>query len=271
MAQRAVVALEGGEDDAALGRLVAVVDEEATAWTELRAGPARRHRDDTLISHPDFGRAGYARARRRDGPGCRRSSSGAPLSSAWSMSALAGSSGGRSGALELVGEPGIGKTRLLAELAARAPTAGHLVLSGSASELERELPFWVFVDALDDTSRRSSRAGWTRSTSRRSAELAHVFPSLSRTAGGAGHAGDERYRAHRAVARLLEALAATKPLVLVLDDLHWADAGVPRAARLAAAPPARRGGADRAGRAPPPAPGAARRPRSSAPSAPATL
>ena len=53
-------------------------------------------------------------------------------------------------AVELAGEPGIGKTRLLAELAARAEERGHLVLRGSASELEGELPFGVFVDALDE-------------------------------------------------------------------------------------------------------------------------
>src|SRR3954453_2761505 len=53
-------------------------------------------------------------------------------------------------ALELVGEPGIGKTRLLAELAGRAEERGPLVLSGAASERERDLPFWVFVDALDE-------------------------------------------------------------------------------------------------------------------------
>src|SRR5215212_6680756 len=48
------------------------------------------------------------------------------------------------------GEPGIGKTRLLAEVAARADARGCLVLAGSASELESDLPFWVFVDALDE-------------------------------------------------------------------------------------------------------------------------
>jgi hypothetical protein len=52
---------------------------------------------------------------------------------------------GRSAALALVGEPGIGKTRLLGEPAAR----GVLVLYESASETERDLPFRVFVDALD--------------------------------------------------------------------------------------------------------------------------
>ena len=53
-------------------------------------------------------------------------------------------------AIELVGEPGIGKTRLLKELARLAETRGYLVLAGSASELERDLPFSVYVDALDE-------------------------------------------------------------------------------------------------------------------------
>ena len=58
------------------------------------------------------------------------------------------------------------------------------------------------------------------------AELAHVLPSMSAHGAGAAPArADERYRTHRAVRRLAEMLAATAPLVLVLDDLHWADAG----------------------------------------------
>ena len=56
----------------------------------------------------------------------------------------------RAGAIELAGEPGIGKTRLLRELAHRAEARGHVVLSGSAAELEQDLPFSVFVDALDE-------------------------------------------------------------------------------------------------------------------------
>ena len=57
---------------------------------------------------------------------------------------------GVAAAVEIVGEPGIGKTRLLAELAARADARGHIVLTGSGADLERDLPFWVFVDALDE-------------------------------------------------------------------------------------------------------------------------
>lgn len=124
----------------------------------------------------------------------------------------------------LVGEPGIGKSRLLAELAARAEQRGQLVLSGSASELERDLPFSVFVDALDEYVQGLEPRRLEALDDDVSTELGRVFPSLSRFASGRGAAfQDERYRSHRAVRELLERLTATKPLVLVLDDLHWAD------------------------------------------------
>ena len=127
-------------------------------------------------------------------------------------------------ALELLGEPGIGKTRLIAELGARADARGHLLLTGTASELERDLPFGVFVDAIDEhlqglePHRRDALDDELRSA------LASVFPSMSRFgAPGAGALQHERYRSNRAVRELLERLTASAPLVLVLDDAHWAD------------------------------------------------
>ena len=55
-------------------------------------------------------------------------------------------------------------------------------------------------------------------------ELAEIIPSVRpRGAGVRRSVADERYRAHRAVRRLLELLAADQPLVVVLDDLHWGD------------------------------------------------
>src|SRR3954452_13148988 len=136
---------------------------------------------------------------------------------------LAQISEGRFAALELIGEPGIGKTRLLAELAAHADARGYLVLSGRAGELERDLPFWVFVDALDEYVQGLDPRliGALDETVRTG--LASVLPSLSTLARGAAAPYDERYRAHRAMRALLEHIAAFKPLVLVLDDLHWAD------------------------------------------------
>jgi DNA-binding NarL/FixJ family response regulator len=132
---------------------------------------------------------------------------------------------GRATRLLIEGEPGIGKTRLLAELAERADARGCTVLGGSASELERDLPFWVFVDALDeyvaglDPRLVASLRDEVRS------ELAYVLPSVSDAASGGGPVlQDERYRVHRAVRELLERLAARQPLVLALDDVHWADA-----------------------------------------------
>src|SRR4051794_28362143 len=126
--------------------------------------------------------------------------------------------------LVLFGEPGIGKTRLLAELAARGDASGCVVLSGSASELEFDLPFWLFVDALDEYAAGLEPRRLASLEDEVRVELARVFPSLADFAdGGRPTVQDERYRAHRAVRELLERLAATKPLVLLLDDVHWAD------------------------------------------------
>src|SRR5499427_3536493 len=128
------------------------------------------------------------------------------------------------GAIEVAGEPGIGKTRLLREVATRAGARGHLVLSGAASEFENDLPFSVFVDALDEYVAGLEPARLAVLDGAVQAELAHVFPALSALASGQQVAPQhERYRSHRAVRALLEHLAHTLPLILVLDDFHWAD------------------------------------------------
>jgi ATP/maltotriose-dependent transcriptional regulator MalT len=137
-------------------------------------------------------------------------------------SALAELQRGRPAAVELVGEPGIGKTRLLSELAAHAEDRGHIVLSGSASELEDDLPFWVFADALDEYVQALPPRALEGMDAGARGELGHVLPSLGPRPASAPV---ERFRIHRALRELLQALAARKPLVLILDDLHWADSG----------------------------------------------
>lgn len=130
---------------------------------------------------------------------------------------------GVSRGVEVIGPAGIGKTRLLAELAAKAEERGDLVLTGAGAELEQDLPFWVFVDALDEYVEGLDPRRLERLDDSVRAELAHVLPALAGGAAAPRAALHERYRTHRAMRELLERLAATKPLVLILDDFHWAD------------------------------------------------
>jgi DNA-binding NarL/FixJ family response regulator len=126
-------------------------------------------------------------------------------------------------AVALAGEPGIGKTALLRELVARAAARGSLVLTGSAAELEQELPFGAVSDALDAHVAALPDRVLTELGPDRLAELATVLPSLAVGGRSLGSALQvERFRAHRAVRVLLERLAV-RPLVVALDDAHWAD------------------------------------------------
>ena len=129
---------------------------------------------------------------------------------------------GESCCIALEGEPGIGKTHLLTELHRLAEERGYLVLGGSATEFERDQPFAVWADALDAyVASQEFGESWGTENAR---ELADILPSLRRPAESqASSVPDERYRAHRASRQLLEVLAKDRPLVVVLDDLHWAD------------------------------------------------
>ena len=143
---------------------------------------------------------------------------------AWLDDALDALEGGEPAALAVEGEPGIGKTRLLAELRTRAEDRGFLVLGGTAAEFERDVPFGVWVDAVDayiESRDPHGRGGWDPELL---TELEGVLPSLRKPGTEVDSAvAEERNRAHRAVRGLLELVAEDKPLVIILDDLHWAD------------------------------------------------
>ncbi len=146
------------------------------------------------------------------------------------------------GVVEFAGEPGIGKTRLLAALCERSDARKHLVLEGRASEFEREVPFAPFLDALDDYLGSLNPRVFEPLDSEERSELAQVLPSLAGLAeeGAPPLRSEERYRTHRAIRRLLELLAAKRPLVLALDDMHWADeASVELVLHLLRRPPGR--------------------------------
>ena len=141
----------------------------------------------------------------------------------------------------LSGEPGIGKTRLVDELCARADAHGHLVLRGRAAEMEQDLPFAVVVDALGDYGASLGGDRLRRLVGVQVEELAPVVPDLEGLGGvDVSRLQDERFRTHRAVRALLEALGARGRVVLALDDLHWADdASLELIAHLLRRPPRR--------------------------------
>src|SRR5262245_54886682 len=125
---------------------------------------------------------------------------------------------GGSAVLEVRGEPGIGKTRLLSEIAERARGRRFQVLAGRAAALEQGLPFAAVADAL--TGALSDPPSELRTVlQERSDELSPILgdapPRRSLAA--------ERYRSYAAVGAILGALAGRQQVVVLLDDLHWAD------------------------------------------------
>ena len=133
--------------------------------------------------------------------------------------------GGSSRFVVVRGEPGIGKSSLVAELGRRGGAAGCLVLRGRATELERDYPFGLIVDALDDYLGSLDSRAFDRVATDQLAELASVFPSLRSLSQATPPpwTAAERFRAHYAARELIERIAAPRPLVLTLDDVQWGD------------------------------------------------
>jgi predicted ATPase len=133
------------------------------------------------------------------------------------------SSGDGARLMEVSGEAGIGKTRLLDEVCDRARRRAFLVFRGRAAEFERGVPFAPVVEALDDHLASLGAAHVALRHDALRSELGAVFPSLRGASTVDAGVHDERYRAYRAVRELLERLSGPHPLVLVIDDAHWAD------------------------------------------------
>ncbi|TMB90636.1 MAG: hypothetical protein E6J45_08570 [Chloroflexi bacterium] len=127
----------------------------------------------------------------------------------------------------VAGEPGIGKTRLCAELASSAHAAGAPVLYGGCSE-ETVVPYQPFVEALRGLAREMPTQALRGHIETASSVLGRLVPELEEPArapapDGRADPETERYLLFEAVTELLGGLAAEQPALLVLDDLHWAD------------------------------------------------
>jgi DNA-binding CsgD family transcriptional regulator len=140
-------------------------------------------------------------------------------------------------AVHVCGPAGIGKSRLLRELATIAEQRGHLVVQGRAAEFDAEQPFGVLRHALDDWVDALAPGRRATLAADDAPELATVLPAFE-ARGEAGAPAHERHRAYAAVRRLLSAIADERPLLLILDDVHWADpASAELLAYLCARPP----------------------------------
>ncbi len=150
-----------------------------------------------------------------------RSDAGAALEAQWTAV--------REGCFRIVvlaGEPGIGKTRLAREFARKAHEQGATVLAGSCHE-EVLVPYQPFVEALRHYIACCPPAELAVQVTPRRAQLAAIVPELEdpRTPYGPMGLGaeQERFRLFETVSSLLADAAHLRPLVLFLDDLHWAD------------------------------------------------
>jgi predicted ATPase len=138
--------------------------------------------------------------------------------------ALADAASGRPSLAFLAGDSGVGKTRVVGELLHRAQDGGATVLTGEAIELgEGELPYAALVSALRPLARDGSPA-LDALDPRSRAELARLLPGLGSAAPDQGGSdGPAQSRLFEAVLALLDLLGAEAPVLLALEDLHWAD------------------------------------------------
>ena len=124
------------------------------------------------------------------------------------------------------GEPGVGKTRLATELARRAHAEGATVLFGRCDD-ELAVPYQPFVEALRAYAHSRSRAELEAELGPTGGDVARLVPDLAAIVPALSEplradAETERYRLFDAVAAFVDSAAASAPVVILLDDLHWA-------------------------------------------------
>ncbi len=137
--------------------------------------------------------------------------------------------GDASGAVVLVaGEPGIGKTRLVEEAAARAASRGCLVAWGRCEEGEGAPPFGPWIQVVRALLAHPDTGAVRAALEPDAAEIAQLVPEVKALVGPLSppkplNPASARHRFFDAVAGFLTRLAKEHPVAVILDDLHWAD------------------------------------------------
>ena len=134
-------------------------------------------------------------------------------------------SNGRPSHALISGDAGVGKTRLVAELATRAADRGFLVLSGRCAELGDSIPYLPLADALREgtTTPGAATEPLVAALAARPV-LGRLLPDRDAVAQPGGEvSGLAQQQLFGAVLGLLAELAEGHPVLLILEDLHWAD------------------------------------------------
>ncbi len=129
---------------------------------------------------------------------------------------------GERGVVAILGDAGIGKTRLVRELAGIAAAGGVRVIVGRCHDAERILPFRPWVEALRAGGLASDPAAVAHLAPVWRAELARLFPESAPDAAPAS-AADNVLQLFEALARLILDAAAHTRLTIILEDFQWAD------------------------------------------------
>jgi DNA-binding CsgD family transcriptional regulator/tetratricopeptide (TPR) repeat protein len=137
--------------------------------------------------------------------------------------ALRRAGAGEGAAVIVGGVAGVGKTRLVTELIARATAAGYTVVIGGCADLDGAAPPLAPVtEAMRGLARRVGHDELLRLAGSRCEELGHLMPELG-LPGTREVAGATLGRLFDLVLGVIEALALETPVLVVLEDLHWAD------------------------------------------------
>jgi DNA-binding SARP family transcriptional activator len=128
----------------------------------------------------------------------------------------------------VVGEPGIGKTRLIQALSAHIQQQGARILRGGCYEYEATTPYLPFVEGLRAHVHAHGADTLRAQLGPTATELARLAPEIEVKLGMLAPSpsllpGDERLRLFDNIARFLRSLASDRGLLVFLDDLHWAD------------------------------------------------
>jgi DNA-binding CsgD family transcriptional regulator/tetratricopeptide (TPR) repeat protein len=128
----------------------------------------------------------------------------------------------------VAGEPGVGKSRLAREFAIEAADEGALVLYGACDGVVRT-PYGPLVEALDRLLRVTDPEQLRTALGGGGGDLTRLLPDLPALVGDlpqavAADPDTERHRLHMAVADLLANVSRDRPILLIVEDAHWADA-----------------------------------------------